>query len=165
MGNGELWSIHRVHLCYSFLPVLFLPVLFHCSSAGPSLGLQSLKDCSTMVPAGKASLRQCRCHLWMLCAYLIHTDAKECKRTPALMPRAPPPVSHAGAHSAVFSLFFPLSLTLLCNVLLSVKYAFTEVPPAWLSGVLQWVRCEASCVWHRMVCDLFSQRPPLMLTL
>lgn len=138
----------------------------------PSLGLQSPKNCSSVVPSGKANLCQRRSLLWLLCGYLSqHGHSHKMQRKPALMPKAPPAFfSHAGAHTAVFSWFFPLLLTLPCNILPSLKYAFTELPPAWLMGsVVSYSGPDVepagtSCVWHRAVPDLFSQRPPLMLT-
>lgn len=126
---------YTLHLCYSFLPVLFpciVPLLQHRSfpraavpRTAPARILQEKPSC--------ASSGLCSGCCVGICPNKVSPTG--CKRAPALMPRAPPPsFTRAGAHIAVSSLFFPLLLMLPCNVLPSLGNVFAEVPPAWLWG-------------------------------
>lgn len=120
-----------VHLCYSFLPLL-LPctvlLLQHRSFPRAAVPQWFSQEKPTCASAGLFS----GCCVG-LCLNMV--SPMRCKSTPGLIPREPPPsFSHAGTHTAVFSLFLPLLLTLPWSVLPPLKYVFTEVPPAWLMG-------------------------------
>lgn len=195
-----------VRLCLTLFSHLFSshfsPILFLCSSMGLSLGLRSLKNCSSVSPLHRLeSFRKkiCSCvhppratvPVRRTCSH-VNSSIPICSIQHRALHRLPCGyLPHCGLFHELQGntyswclehLLLPSSTTLVLTLLFltlfsltshiamqcfTLKHTFTEVPLALLMGSI--VSCGGSiveptgisCVWNRVVPELFSQQQHL----